>query len=583
MGCGRNERSLTTVTVVHDIVIRNGDVVDGTGAGPRRADVAIDGDRITAVGDVPDEGRREIDATGRIVTPGFVDIHTHLDAQLFWDPVASPSCYHGVTTLVLGNCGVTFAPVQPGGERYMAELMESVEDIPADSIMDGMGWGWETFGEYLDALRRLPLGPNVGGLVGHCALRLHAMGERGLDEDPATDDDLARIKELVAEAIDAGALGFSSSRSYMHTVPDGRPVPGTFATPDELSAIASVLAEKGRGTIEVVPRIGERDGDDRRNTRAELEWMERVTRESGRPLTFAMMQSNRRPDLWSWVMDRVGELRAAGADLRPQTTARGVGIMFGLPGRTPFDAVPGWEDFVDASFSERLEMLRDDSTIERLATAAEDPGELSGPLAPKDPSTMFLLPAGPARYDTSPDNSLAAEAERRSCSPAEAFLRFTAESDGEALLYYPVLNQDQAAIEAMLANPDVILGVADAGAHVAMTMDAGQATYLLTRWVRDDGLMDLGRAVQRLTSEGADLFGIADRGELRPGAYADVNVIDLHRLTLHTPEMHHDFPLGASRFVQRATGYDATIVNGRVLVDHDELTDERPGTVVSHR
>lgn len=567
---------------MHDIVIRNGEIVDGTGAPPRQCDVAIDGDRITKIGDVSEGGHTEIDATGRIVTPGFVDIHTHLDAQLFWDSAATSSCFHGVTTLVLGNCGVTFAPVRPADHRYMAELMESVEDIPADSIMDGLDWEWETFGEYLDALRKRPLGLNVGGLVGHCALRLYAMGERSLDEDePATAEDLAVMQGLLREALEAGALGFSTSRSFMHTVPDGRPVPGTFATPAELSAMAEVLAEVGRGTIEVVPRIGERDGKDRQNTVAELAWMEEVSRSSGRPLTFAMMQSDRRPDLWEWVMNRVGEIRERGADLRPQTTARGVGILYGLGARTPYDAVPGWEGFVEASLEERMAMLDDAATVAALVDAASEPANLSGPLAPQDPARLYLLPPGNAQYDVSTDNSLAAEAERRGVSPAEAFLSYCRETAGIGLLYYPVLNQDMEAVRQMLANPDVRLGVADAGAHVAMTMDAGQATYFLSHWVRDRGEVELPRAIQRLTSEGAELFGIPDRGVLTEGAFADVNVINLDDLEQLTPELHAEFPLGAQHFVQRARGYDYTIVNGRVVIDHDELTGAHPGTVVS--
>jgi N-acyl-D-amino-acid deacylase len=566
---------------VHDIVIRGGDVVDGSGAGPRRADVAIDGDRITAVGTVADRGHHELDATGRLVTPGFVDIHTHLDAQLFWDDAATSSCWHGVTTIVLGNCGVTFAPVRPGGERYLAEMMESVEDIPADTIMDGVAWGWETYGDYLRQLGEQPLGVNVGGLIGHCALRYYVMGDRSLGEDPATAADIAQMQELVAEAMDAGALGFSSSRSFMHTVPDGRPVPGTYARPDELAAIAEVLGERGRGAIEVVPRIGERDGPDRQNSVAELAWMEQVSLASGRPVTFAMMQSDRRPDLWSWVMDEVAGARARGADLRPQTAARGSGIVYGLSGRTPYDTLPGWEGFMAQPFADRLAALADEGTRRKLVDEAEQPVETSGPLAPKDPSKIYLLPPGPARYDVGAANSLAAEAERRGVSPAEAFLDFSVETGGLGLLYYPVLNQDLGAVSQMITNPDVLVGVADAGAHVALTMDAGQSTYLLAHWVRDEGLMDIGLAVQKLTREGAELFGLRDRGTLAPGAFADVNVIDLERLSLAIPAMVDDLPLGANRYIQRATGYDYTIVNGTVLIDHDELTTARPGQVVT--
>jgi N-acyl-D-amino-acid deacylase len=456
---------------VHDIVIRGGDVADGTGAEPRPADVAIDGDRITAVGEVPERGRREVDARDRLVTPGFVDVHTHLDAQLFWDPAASSSCWHGVTTVVLGNCGVTFAPVRPGQEGYLAGMMEAVEDIPADTIMAGLDWGWESYADFLRALDGRPLGVNAGGMIGHAALRYYVMGERSLDDAPAGDDDVARMAALVGEAVDAGALGFSTSRSFLHTVPDGRPIPGTYARPEELAALAGALAERGRGTIEVVPRIGERDGPERENSVAEMAWMETVSRAAGRPLTFTIMQSDRRPGLWAWVMERVAEARARGADLRPQTSARGTGIVYGLVGRTPYDDLPAWAELMARPFEVRVAALADEAVRRRLVEEAGQPRALSGPLAPKDPDKLYLLPPGPARYDVTTGNSLAAEAARRHTTPAGAFLAFTVETGGRGLLYYPVLNQDLDAVAQMLTNPDVVVGVADAGAHVALTME----------------------------------------------------------------------------------------------------------------
>lgn len=565
---------------MHDLVIRGGDVVDGTGSPPRRADVAIDGDRVTEVGDVRERAKREIDATGRYVTPGFVDIHTHLDAQLFWDPAATSSCWHGVTTVVTGNCGVTFAPVRPGQERYLAEMMDSLEDIPAETIMAGVPWGWQTYGDYLRELGRARLGVNAGGMVGHAALRYYAMGERALDDAPGTQDDVAAMAAVLAEAMDAGALGFSTSRSLLHTVPDGRPLPGTFAQREELAGLARVLADRGRGVIEVVPRIGERDGPRRQNSVAELAWMEAVSRESGRPLTFAITQSDRRPGLWSWVMDEVAGARKRGADLRPQTSARGTAILYGLMSRTPYDELPAWAELMAAPWPTRLAALADADLRERLAQQASEPVAATGPLAPKDPAKLYLLPPGVASYDVRPENSLAALAARRSTTPAVAFLEFISETAGAGLLYYPVLNSDLGAVEAMLTNPDVVIGLGDAGAHVALTMDAGQPSYVLAHWVRDAGVLGLGEAVRKLTSEGAALFGIAGRGVLAPGAFADVNVIDLEGLRLQTPELAADFPLGARRFVQRADGYDYTLVNGKVLVDHGELSGEHAGRLV---
>lgn len=566
---------------MHDIVIRHGEVVDGTGAPPVRADMAIDGDRITEVGVVTDSGRREIDATGRIVTPGFVDIHTHLDAQLFWDPAASPSCFHGVTTVVLGNCGVTFAPVRPGEQEYLAGMMESVEDIPAETIMDGIDWSWETYGDYLRALGGRSLGVNVGGMIGHAALRYYVMGPRSLEETPASAEDIKAMADVLAEAVDSGAFGFSTSRSFMHTIPDGTPIPGTFARTEELAAFANVLAERGRGVIEVVPRIGERDGKAMENSRSEMAWMEEVSRASGRPLTFAITQSDRRPGLWSWVMDEVEAARGRGADLRPQTAARGSAILYGLESRTPYDALPTWTELMARPWPDRLAALADEDLFNRLAAEAEGPSKLSGPLAPKDPGKLYLLPPGEAKYDVRPENSLAAEADRRGVTPARAFLEYVRGTNGQGLLYYPVLNQDLGAVAAMLTNKNVVVGLGDAGAHVAMTLDAGQPTYVLSHWVRDEGLLDIGTAIRKLTSEGAELFGIPGRGVLAPGAYADVNVIDLDGLRLHTPELAADFPLGAKRYVQAADGYDCTIVNGQVLVEHGRLTDARAGRLVT--
>jgi len=566
---------------MHDIVIRGGEVADGTGAEPVRADVAIDGDTITAVGAVGDRGRRELDASGRIVTPGFVDIHTHLDAQLFWDPAASSSCWHGVTTVVLGNCGVTFAPVQPGQERYLAGMMDSVEDIPTDTIMAGLDWGWQTYGEYLRALAARGLGVNAGGMVGHSALRYYVMGERSLDAAPATEADIEAMATVLARAIDEGALGFSTSRSFLHTVPDGTPLPGTFALPEELAGIAGALANRGKGVIEVVPRIGERDGAARENSTAEMTWMEEVSRASGRPLTFAITQSDRRPGLWAWVMDRVAQARGRGADLRPQTAARGVAILYGLLGRTPYDGLPSWAELMARPGPDRLAALGDEDLRRRLVAEASAPAAQSGALAPKDPAKLYLLPPGEAHYDVRPENSLAAEAARRGTTPAGAFLDYIAATGGRGLLYYPVLNQDLDAVAAMITNPDVVLGLGDAGAHVALTMDAAQPSYVLSHWVRDTGLLTIGQAVRKLTLEGAELFGIGGRGVLAPGAFADVNVIDLDGLRLGTPELVADFPLGASRYVQRARGYDYTLVNGRLLADHGELTGERAGRVVT--
>jgi N-acyl-D-amino-acid deacylase len=370
-----------------DLVIRSGLVVDGTGAPGQVADVALAGGRVVAVEPGWEgSGRREVDADGLVVTPGFVDIHTHLDAQLGWDAIGTSSCWHGVTSVVLGNCGVTFAPCRPADRAFLAEMMESVEDIPRSAILDMLPWDWEGYGGYLDWIDRLPKGLNVGGMVGHSAVRVHAMGERSLDEAPATADDLAAMCELVDEAMRAGALGFSTSRTLLHKVPDGRPVPGTWATADELLAIAGVLGRWRAGVFESASRLGERDGDDLVNTRAEVAWMGAVSRCSGRPVTFGLTQSDRRPDLYRRVVAFAKEENATGGLVRPQTTARGVGVLFALGNRTPFDRAPSWRALRDRSMHEVLGVVRDPVRRAELIADAEVHG------AGVEPSQLFVLP-----------------------------------------------------------------------------------------------------------------------------------------------------------------------------------------------
>jgi N-acyl-D-aspartate/D-glutamate deacylase len=514
------------------------------------------------------DARRTIDAEGCLVTPGFVDIHTHLDAQLAWDPMGSSSCWHGVTSVVLGNCGVTFAPCKPGDREELAEMMESVEDIPADSIMEGLAWDWSSYGEYLDAVERWPKGINVGGMVGHCAVRVHAMGERSLDEAPATADDVARMCELVDEAIGAGALGFSTSRTLLHRVPDGRPVPGTWADAEELLAIAAVMGRHGRGVFEAAPRLGERDTDAYVATRAEVDMMADITETSGRPLTFGLAHSYRRDDLYRRVLEFVNERNATGARVRPQTTARGIGLLFGLSHHTPFDGSRSWKRLRMLSLEERLTVLRDPaSRMQLIEDGRDQPGDefFSG---------VYVLDDAHLDYRHDPENTLLAYALARGVSPVEAFIDLSLASNGRMLLNFPFLNQRLDAVEEMLSDPNVVMGLADAGAHVGQIMDASQPTFFLTQWVRERGLLSVQEAVRRLTSDTADLFGVTDRGSVRPGAFADLNVIDLDGLGLRLPEYVHDFPGGAGRYTQRADGYRATVVNGHVaLVDGDHTGD----------
>lgn len=558
---------------MHDLVIRGGTVVDGTGAAGRPADVAIEGDRVVAVGEVTGSARRTIDADGLTVTPGFVDCHTHLDAQLGWDPEATPSCWHGVTSVVIGNCGVTFAPCRPEDRSWLAEMMESVEDIPAGAILEGLPWDWESYGGYLATLDRLPKGLNVGGMVGHCAVRWNVMGDRSLDpaEQP-TAEDLAAMVAHVEEALDHGALGFSSSRTIIHTLPDGREVPGTFAGLDELVALTDPLRRRGRGVFETAAMLGAQNGVDEDGTRREVELLAAVSRACGRPVSFGLTHTHAGPHLHELALEHVARLNAAGARLRPQTSPRQIGVLLGLDFRTPFDFCAGWQALGALPLGEKLAALRDRERRAALVAEAQALGNTG--------EHTFLMPPDRARYDYGPEDSLAAEAARRGVSVPDAFVDLCLESDGRRVLNYPFLNQDLEAAGAMFAHPGVVVGLGDAGAHVGQVIDASQATFLLSYWVRERQSFTFEDAVRRITSDTADLFGLEGRGVLAPGAHADVNVLDPEALDLPLPEYVRDLPGGAGRLIQRAEGYHATIVNGEVVLEDGEHSGALPGVLL---
>lgn len=570
--------------MTHDLVIRGGLVVDGTGARGRLADVVVDGAVITDVVDAgtADPGTREIDAAGLVVTPGFVDMHTHLDAQVAWDPMGTSSSWHGVTSVVMGNCGVTFAPCKPEDREYLADMMESVEDIPAESIMAALPWDWETYGDYLDSLERIDSVMNVGGMVGHCALRYWAMGDRSMDPDARPSDaELAEMERLLDEGIAAGALGFSTSRTLRHKVPDGRQVPGTFADRAELLALAGVLRDRGRGIFESAPRF-DGDGPSEPRCRSELDWMRELALTTGRPVTFNLTHTYENPDHHRLAIDLAAAANVQGAHIRPQTTARGIGVLFSLQASTPFGRHPSWAALSELDMAERLAAVRDPRT---RATLIE---EAAASPSAEELARFFVTGAdgvpgqrnGIARYDCDPRTSLPAISADRGVSMAEAYLDLCDESDGDVLVYWPLLNQSMDAIADMLTDDTVIMGLADAGAHVGQILDASQPTWFLTHWSRDRGLIPMERAVQRLTSDTAEFVGLANRGTIAVGAAADLNVIDWDALSLPVPEFVHDLPKGASRWIQRAHGYVATVINGVVALEHGNHTGATPGTVL---
>jgi N-acyl-D-amino-acid deacylase len=557
--------------MAYDIVIKNGRVVDGSGRPPYQADVAIQGDRIAEIGKITDAADRVIDAEGHIVAPGFVDIHTHLDAQIFWDPIASSSCWHGVTSVVMGNCGVTFAPCHPQDRDYLAHLMESVEDIPAATIMAGMPWQWETYGEYLKALDAMPKGVNVGGLVGHCAVRYWAMGPESLDNNPASPEAIARMRDIVAEAIAGGALGFSTSRTILHRTPEGQPVPGTFATSDELMGIASALGKLGRGVVEAAPGI---DSGTPEDIQREVRWMTEISLATGRPVTFGIAQSRPYPHVYASLLEHISASATQGAKIVAQSTTRGIGVLFGFVNRTPFDRAPSWRALRTLTLNEKVAKLRNPeyrATMVREALA--DP-------PPIDFSQIYLLSTQDVRYDHRPDESLDAHAQRLGFSPAEAFIVLSLEREGKAIFNYPFLNPEFDAVQEMLDHPQVVIGLGDSGAHCGQIMDASLPTYFLKYWVQERQHFTLEQAIRKLAFDPAQLYGIQDRGLVRQGAYADLNVIDFDHLRLPPPTFVQDLPAGGSRYIQQSSGYKCTLVNGQVFMEGLEHTGALAGRVL---
>lgn len=561
--------------MAHDVVIRGGTVVDGTGAPARRADVAIDGDRISAVGDIDASGAAQvIDAEGRIVTPGFVDIHCHLDAQISWDPVMSSSCYHGITSVVLGNCGMTFAPVRPGQASVLAEAMETVEDIPASCILDGLPWNWEGYGGYLDALAEMPMGLNAGGYVGDVAVRLYVAGDESCDPDfRASPQQLTEMAQLVEDAMEAGALGYSISRSLFHRVPDGRNVPGTWSPPEEFYAIAESLGRLGRGVLEMAPRYNDEGGSTPR-VDEELAWMAELSRRTGRPFSFNLQQIKSLGTHYRDVIRLSEEANETGAQLRPQITPRSVGVLFSLAANTLIDDLPSFQPLKRLDLAGRLGGLRDRDVRARLI---EEGAAAGGGLWER----VYLMPADqPAVYDYTEADSIASIARAAGVSPAEAYIDAMVTSEGRSIVNWPVMNEDHDAVKELVTSSTTIMGLADAGAHATQIMDASQPTYVLAHWVRDEQALTLEEGVRALSGDTAGFIGYTDRGTLREGSYADVNVIDLDGLSLPLPEIVHDFPGDIPRFVQKANGIDHTFVNGRHFMADGQHTGELAGRLL---
>ena len=567
-----------------DLVIRNGQVVDGTGADARHADVGITDGRITEVGPSLGRAKRELDADGALVTPGFVDIHTHYDGQATWDPLLTPSCWHGVTTVVMGNCGVGFAPVAPERHEWLIGLMEGVEDIPGSALSVGIDWAWESFGEYLDALGHKPRLMDIGTQVPHGAVRAYVMGERGAANEPATEQDIEAMAAIVREGMRAGALGFSTSRTLAHRAIDGEPVPGTFAAEDELFGIGAVLGELGTGVFELAPAGAL--GEDLAAPEREVDWMVRLSRAIGRPVSFALTQNNADPNQWRKLLDLVDAAAAGGVPVHPQVHGRTVSLLLGLQTFHPAQFTAAWGDLGMglADRAEQVAMISDPAVRERLVrelTALEDDPVVMGFM---NPANTYLL-GDPPQYEPGPERCVETIATDQGRSRWEVLLDALVAADGTELLNAPVLNYSDGnldAAHAMLTDPNSVFGLGDGGAHAGQTCDASTTTFLLSHWARDrsGARLSVPEAVHKMTGATAALYGLGDRGTLEVGKVADLNLIDFDTLGLRRPEWANDLPGGAGRLIQRADGYIATVKSGEVTLEHGEATGALPGSLL---
>lgn len=550
---------------MHDLVIRGGLIHDGSGAEAREGDIAIDGDRIVAVGEVGGRGAEEIDARGRIVTPGFVDIHTHFDGQVTWDPFLQPSTFHGVTTAVMGNCGVGFAPCAPDRHGWLIQLMEGVEDIPGTALAEGIKWNWESFPEYMDAVERSPLAIDVGLQIPHGALRGYVMGDRAARLEPANAQDIERMAALVKEAIEAGALGFSTSRTEKHRDRAGNHTPSFKAEQDELNGIARAIGETGRGVIQLISDFWEFD--------YEYRLIRGMAEVSGRPLSLTIEQDDRHAAIWTQVLDGISRAQADGVNMRGQVPPRPTGVIMGLTATlNPFLLHDAYVPLRQAPLEEKVRALKDPAFVAQLLaqdTSSWDPQEQLIHFLMLSYHKMFPL-GDPPNYEPAPEDSVAARAAREGRRPEELLVDLLTEKDGRNLLYFPIMNYTHESLDdvrTMMTHPHTLFGLSDAGAHCGTLCDASFATTTLVHWGRDRSRgekLPLPWLVHGLTRRTAQQVGLNDRGLLQPGHLADVNVIDFDHLTLHAPEIVHDLPAGGKRLIQRTEGYTATIKSGAV-------------------
>jgi N-acyl-D-aspartate/D-glutamate deacylase len=567
---------------MHDIVIRGGTILDGTGKAGFAGDVAIDGDKIAAVGGKAGPGRREVDAGGLLVTPGWVDVHTHYDGQATWDPILAPSSWHGVTTILFGNCGVGFAPVRPDHRDALIDLMEGVEDIPGITLTEGLQWDWESFPQFLDVLERMPRTMDVGAQIPHHPLRVYVMGERAIRREPATPADIAEMRRLTEEAMRAGAFGFTTSRTNSHKTTKGDFVPGRNAEIDELVGIGQALGDVGTGAFGM-----NSDFDDEA---AEFDWITKLAKQTGRPVWFLLTDRYKDPQRWRRILDGVRQARAAGAVVAAQVAGRPVGVILGIAtSLNPFSIRPSYRPLDNLSAEDRIARMRDPALRAKLLAEAPSASELAKLSQNRLNITsrwdrMFVM-GNPPDYEPTEESSIASIAKRQGRSCDEVAYDYLTEGP-DRFLFFPVTNYvegDLGIVREMLTDPTTILGLGDGGAHCASIIDASVPSFMLSYWGRDrkrgPGL-PVEQLVKWQTSETADFFGFRDRGRLAPGLRADVNLIDFGALSLHAPEVIADLPAGGRRLVQRVDGYRMTVCAGVPVFENGAHTGALPGKLV---
>ncbi|MCY4656143.1 MAG: amidohydrolase family protein [Gammaproteobacteria bacterium] len=552
--------------MTHDVVIKNGLIVDGTGASGYEGDLAIDGDTITAVGEVKEAGKQTIDAEGNAITPGFVDLHTHFDAQAGWDPLLTPVSWHGVTTALFGNCGVTFAPCKPADRDFLAGMMETVEDIPKNAILTGLPWDWESYGEYLNSIERLDPAINITGMVGHCASRFYVMGERSITDD-ATEDEIKQIAALIGKSVKEGAIGFSTNRLPGHTLPDGRSIPGTFAQPEELIAISKAVGAEG-GILQSVLNYSQLE--------RELNILKEQVRTSGTKILFsAPFNPSKNGDVSAYDQ-AIDSMHDEGLDINGLTLPRSGGFLSGVrTGLAPFRG-ENWQKFRISSFEDRLAQLRDPDQRQKLIDEGNRGEESFVPTA----NCFWMGDDDQPAYVKEATESLSAIAKAAGKLPVEIWIDKALESNGETFFHMRFFNTDLEALQPFLKKDWVLPGIGDAGAHVSQIMDSGWTSFMLCHWVRNNSLFSVEEAVKKLTSDQARIIGFDDRGTLAVGKRADVNVVDMDEVRERQPQLVYDFPDSAPRLIQKAKGYKATLVNGEVMLLDDEHTGVRAGRVL---